>query len=108
MHDVPVPRGTELCNVPATLSARGSEDELEQLYGTEVLEELAEKLELIKSRGTAGDDYAGTFDPSTQTAHHFYAVKPDGELLWYRHREISRKTGPSSVGEGRSPVGVGR
>jgi outer membrane protein assembly factor BamB len=93
MHDVPVPRGTEMCNVPATMSARGSEDELERLYGTEVLEKLAEKLELIKTRGTARDDNIGTFDPSTQTAHYLYAVKPDGELLWYRHREVSRKTG---------------
>lgn len=98
IHEVPLPRGTELCNVPPTMSARGSEDELEQLYGTEVFEKLAEKLELIKTRGTAREDYAGTFDPSTQTAHFLYAMKPDGHLLWYRHRAISRKTGLPSPG----------
>ena len=82
------------------MSARGSEEELEQMYGTEVFEKLAEQLELIRTRGTARDDYAGRYDPSTQTAHHLYAVKPDGELLWYRHRAISRKTGQSSAPEG--------
>jgi hypothetical protein len=80
------------------MSARGSEDELEQLYGTEVFEKLAEKLELIRTRGTAREDTAGTFDPSTQTAQYLYAVKPDGGLLWYRHRTVSRKTGLSSAG----------
>ncbi len=97
VHEVFMPQGTELCNVLPTMSSWASENELEQMYGTEVMAKLAEKLDLLKTSGTARDAYPGKFDPSTQTAQFLYTVKPNGDLLWYMHRVISRKPGTGGL-----------
>jgi outer membrane protein assembly factor BamB len=70
-----------------------SEQELEQKYGVELMARLAQKLELLRTTGTARESFIGTFDPSTQKAEYLYGVKPNGELLWYRHRIVTRKIG---------------
>jgi hypothetical protein len=92
-QEVIMPQNSDLCNVPVTASARGSEAEMERMYGTEVMAKLAEKLSLIKDRGTVREGFVGTFDPSTQTAEFLYAVQPNGDLLWYMHRVVTTKTG---------------
>lgn len=114
MHEVLMPVGAELCNIPpnlgrsSTAAAPGtdaqklenpleSEQELERKYGVELMARLAEKLELLRTTGSARESFIGTFDASTQAAEYLYGVKPNGELLWYRHRIVTRKTGvPSS------------
>jgi hypothetical protein len=68
------------------------------MYGTEVMQKLAEKLAQLKDSGTVREQFVGTFDPSTQTAQFLYAVKPDGDLLWYMHRVVTRKIGGPSTG----------
>ena len=98
IHEETAPVGTEICNLPFSAKKMASEDELERMYGTEVMEKLAEKLELLRTLGTARENYIGTFDPSTQTAQFLYAVKPNGDLLWYMHRVVTRKTGVLSPG----------
>ena len=102
MQEVIMPLNSDLCNVPANASARGSEDELERTYGTEVMAKLAEKLTQLKERGTVREGFVGKFDPSTQTAEFLYAVQPDGDLLWYMHRVVTKKTtGPTSGAQAR-------
>jgi hypothetical protein len=92
-HEEVAPVGTEICNVPFSSRKMASEEELERSYGIEVMEKLAQKLELILETGTAQETYIGAFDPSTQTADYLYGVKPNGELLWYRHRIVTQKLG---------------
>jgi hypothetical protein len=96
-HEEVAPVGTELCNGPFSSKKMASEDELERSYGIEVMEKLATKLKLIQETGTARENYIGAFDPSTQTAEYLYGVKANGELLWYRHRIVTRKTGVVSA-----------
>jgi len=59
--------------------------------GTDVMAKLAEKLQQMKDRGTVREQFVGTFDSATQTAEFLYGIKPDGDLLWYMHRIITRK-----------------
>ena len=95
-HEVIMPLNSDLCNVPPGASALGSEAELERMYGTEVMEQLAKKLDLLKVRGSVRDQFIGTFDPTTYAAQYLYGVKPNGDLLWYMHRAATRKAGASS------------
>lgn len=100
-----MPLDSDLCNVPPGASARGSEDEMERMYGTEVMAKLAEKLVQLKNKGTVREQFIGRFDPSTQTAEYLYAVQPNGDLLWYMHRVVTRKTGgPASGAQGPSDI----
>ena len=121
--DYTVPSSAELCSLPANTGkiikdAEGNtkrvnanikvapeEEETERAYGTEVMDLLAAKLTRLKDYGTVREQLIGTFDPSTQTAQFLYAMKPNGELLWYRHRVVTRKTGVLSSGpQGPSPT----
>jgi hypothetical protein len=98
IHEEIMPVGKEICNVPFSAKKMASEDELERMYGIDVMEKLAEKLTRLKDYGTVREQFVGTFDPSTQTAQFLYAVKPNGDLLWYMHRVVTRKTGVLSSG----------
>ena len=101
IHEVIMPLNSDLCNVPPGATARGSEDEMERMYGTEVMEKLAKKLEQLKVTGSVREQFIGTFDPTKYTAQYLYGVKPNGELLWYQHRMATRKAGgPSPTGQG--------
>lgn len=92
IHEEVAPLGTEICNVAYSERKMGSEDELERMYGIEMMEKLAQKLTRLKDFGTVREQFVGTFDPSTQTAQYLYGVKPNGDLLWYMHRVVTRNT----------------
>jgi hypothetical protein len=64
--------------------AAAKEDELERSYGVEVMTLLADRLAHLAKFGTTRDQLIGTFDPATYSQQFIYAVKPNGELLWYR------------------------
>ncbi|MEP7147546.1 MAG: tachylectin-related carbohydrate-binding protein [Acidobacteriota bacterium] len=100
IHEEIMPLGTEICNVPYSARKMASENELERMYGTEVMEQLAKKLDQLKVTGSVREQFIGTFDPTTYTAQYLYGVKPNGELLWYIHRVATQKAGePSATGQ---------
>ena len=85
------------------MSSKGAEDELERMYGTEVMEKLAETLEKLKRLGSVREQFIGTFGktPPNYQPMWVYAIKNDGDLIWYR-----KDTG-TSPWQGAKRVGNG-
>ncbi|MGH9930904.1 MAG: tachylectin-related carbohydrate-binding protein, partial [Pyrinomonadaceae bacterium] len=77
------------------------EEELERIYGIEMMAKLADKLVELKDRGTLRQQFIGTFSktPVNYQPLWVYAVKNDGDILWYRKDTgESPWQGPKSVG----------
>jgi uncharacterized small protein (DUF1192 family) len=61
------------------------EDQMERAYGLEAMTIMADKLQRLAKVGTTREQYVGKFDQTTYTKEFLYAVKSNGELLWFGH-----------------------
>lgn len=96
----------------------GQEDVTEDAYGVGAMTALADKLVRLVAFGTIKEPQVGQFDFTNSTKNHLYALKPNGELLWYSHLagidrnppkipEGAKLTGPAPRG-GEGPGGLTR
>jgi hypothetical protein len=96
----------------------GQEDVIEDAYGVEAMTALADKLVRLVALGTIKEPQVGQFDFTFYKKNHLYALKPNGELLWYSHLagidrnppkipEGAKLTGPAPRG-GEGPGGLTR
>ncbi len=69
------------------------EEKLEQSYGIDPMTILADRLVRLAKYGTTREQYIGTFNPTTSSYNLLYAVKPNGDLLWYMHRMGTKPKG---------------
>lgn len=69
------------------------EEKLELSYGIDAMTLLADRLVRLAKFGTTREQFTGIFDPATASFNLLYAVKPNGELLWYMHRMGTKPKG---------------
>ena len=62
------------------------EEKLEQSYGIDTMTVLADRLVRLAKSGTTREQFIGAFNPTSSSFNLLYAVKPNGDLLWYMHR----------------------
>jgi hypothetical protein len=63
----------------------GQEDLIEDAYGVGAMAGLADKLVNLLAYGTVKEPETGQFDFTFYRRNYLYALKPNGELLWYSH-----------------------
>lgn len=69
------------------------EEKMEQSYGIDTMTLLADRLVRLAKFGSSREQFIGAFDPTTSSYNLLYAVKPNGELLWYMHRMGAKPKG---------------
>src|SRR6266516_3317548 len=92
---VQMPSNNVMCQVPEAMGHVALEGEMQRAYGIDVMEAVSAKLDRLRTQGTLGEAYIGTFDPTKyQSQGYLYAVKPNGELVWYWHVVVTKPKAP--------------
>ncbi len=62
------------------------EEQLESAWGVDAMTLFADQLVKLAKNGTVREQYVGRFDYTTWKKEFLYAVKPNGDLVWYAHQ----------------------
>jgi|GEM_PF-3207498 len=92
---VQMPSNNVMCQVPEAMGHVALEGEMQRAYGIDVMEAVSAKLDRLRAQGTLAEQFTGTFDPQKyQSEGYLYAVKPNGELVWYWHVVVTKPKAP--------------
>lgn len=73
------------------------EDHLERAYGIQDMALLADKLSRLATTGTLKEPEVGQFDFTYYKKNYIYALKSNGELVWYSHLAGVDRNPPKSL-----------
>jgi hypothetical protein len=102
-------RSDDFVNTPL-LGERGAERRIARDYGLDTMTHLADLLIRLKTTGSVREAAQYHFRDSTLlTSSVLYALKPDGQLLWYNHtlvndREPQQQPLPEQAAKERMPM----
>jgi hypothetical protein len=71
-----------------------NESAMETEYGVEAMSQLADRIVRLAKYGTTREQYIGKFDMTFYTKQYLYAVKANGEMLWFDHTIAVDKNPP--------------
>ncbi len=87
-----------------TTRAIAQEELIESAWGVDAMTYLADQLTRLAKLGTVREQFIGSFDHTTWTKEFLYAVKPNGELVWFAHLIGVDRNPPTSAASERAKV----